>query len=120
MPPTNYPQTVNDIFAQLEVLNSKLDQVSIPRRERIAMAVLAGMVADAGWTGEMEDFAHTATFYTDALIAELDKEPQDAKQDNANNRMRELEAALEPFAKFACDPPCGCHNCKARELLPKG
>lgn len=25
--------------------------------------------------------------------------------------------ALEPFAKFACGPPCGCHNCTARAIL---
>lgn len=25
--------------------------------------------------------------------------------------------ALKPFAAFACDPPCGCHNCTARTIL---
>ena len=28
-----------------------------------------------------------------------------------------LFEALKPFAQFACDPPCGCHNCKARAAL---
>lgn len=28
-----------------------------------------------------------------------------------------LKEALEPFAFFACDPPCGCHNCRAKALL---
>lgn len=28
-----------------------------------------------------------------------------------------LKAALKPFANYACDPPCGCHNCKAKEAL---
>lgn len=28
-----------------------------------------------------------------------------------------LREALRPFANFACDPPCGCHNCRARDLL---
>lgn len=27
-----------------------------------------------------------------------------------------LKAALQPFANYACDPPCGCHNCEARAL----
>lgn len=31
----------------------------------------------------------------------------------------ELIAALKPFAKFACDEPCECHNCRARALLAK-
>lgn len=31
----------------------------------------------------------------------------------------ELLEALEPFAKFACDPPCDCHNCKARSAIAK-
>jgi hypothetical protein len=32
-------------------------------------------------------------------------------------RVSRLEAALKPFAKFACDEPCDCHNCRAREAL---
>ena len=28
-----------------------------------------------------------------------------------------LKDALEPFANYACDPPCGCHNCIAKEVL---
>ena len=31
----------------------------------------------------------------------------------------DLAAALEPFAKFACDEPCECNNCKARAALAK-
>ena len=26
-------------------------------------------------------------------------------------------AACRPFARFACDPPCSCHNCKARTTI---
>jgi hypothetical protein len=37
---------------------------------------------------------------------------------NENQALRE---ALAPFAKFACDPPCGCHNCIILAALhPKG
>jgi len=32
-------------------------------------------------------------------------------------RIKELEDALRPFANFACEPPCGCYNCVAREVL---
>jgi len=28
-----------------------------------------------------------------------------------------IAKALEPFAKFACDEPCDCHNCEARAAL---
>lgn len=28
-----------------------------------------------------------------------------------------LHEALKPFAYYACDPPCGCHNCAARTVL---
>jgi len=34
-----------------------------------------------------------------------------------DERIAKLEAALKPFANYACDPPCGCHNCVARDLL---
>lgn len=31
-----------------------------------------------------------------------------------------LKAALEPFAKFACDvSPCACYNCNAKKLILK-
>jgi len=31
----------------------------------------------------------------------------------------ELGKALVPFANFACEPPCGCHNCEARAAIAK-
>ena len=31
----------------------------------------------------------------------------------------DLLEALEPFAKFACDEPCGCNNCRARAAVAK-
>lgn len=27
--------------------------------------------------------------------------------------------ALRPFANYACDEPCDCHNCQARSALTK-
>lgn len=31
----------------------------------------------------------------------------------------EMLAALRPFANYACDEPCGCHNCIARAVIKK-
>ncbi len=31
----------------------------------------------------------------------------------------ELLEALRPFANFACDEPCDCHNCRARAAIIK-
>ena len=28
-----------------------------------------------------------------------------------------LTAALKPFANYACDEPCNCHNCIARDAI---
>ena len=44
------------------------------RRERIATAVLAGIVAHHGETKDLVSRATAAVAYADALIAELDKE----------------------------------------------
>lgn len=49
------------------------DGVHKERRERIATAVLAGMLTNSKWFGSVEEFAQNALSYTDALIAELDK-----------------------------------------------
>ena len=46
------------------------------RRERIATAALQGMLSDPGASGTATEYAEYATQYADALIAELDKEPQ--------------------------------------------
>lgn len=44
-------------------------------------------------------------------------------EDEANARLMatapDLLAALKPFAAYACDPPCGCHNCAARAAIDK-
>ena len=31
----------------------------------------------------------------------------------------DLLEALKPFANYACDPPCLCQNCKARDAINK-
>jgi len=48
------------------------------RRERLATAALQGILTNpaAGGCGPVEEIAHYAVRYADALIAELDKEPQ--------------------------------------------
>jgi hypothetical protein len=39
----------------------------------------------------------------------------------ANNilikEIEDLTKALQPFANYACDPPCGCHNCIAKKTI---
>ena len=37
---------------------------------------------------------------------------------DADQRIRELESALKPFAQFSCSPrgACDCRNCRARDL----
>lgn len=39
------------------------------------------------------------------------------ENDELKLKFAEAKAALEPFAKFACDEPCQCHNCVARATL---
>lgn len=46
------------------------------RRERIATAALQGMLSDPGASGTATEYAELAIQYADALISELDKEPQ--------------------------------------------
>jgi len=46
------------------------------------------------------------------LVSRIDKESEFQAQHIAR-----LKEALTPFANYACDPPCGCHNCKAKEAL---
>lgn len=41
----------------------------------------------------------------------------EAERDALRARVAGLEAALKPFANFACDEPCQCNNCIARALL---
>lgn len=48
-------------------------QTRAERRERIATAVLAGLLANPEHTGPYSDFAEDAIACADALIAELDK-----------------------------------------------
>jgi len=48
--------------------------VRADRRERIATACLAGMIASPARSGKFEEYAFYAIRYADALIEELDKE----------------------------------------------
>ena len=40
-----------------------------------------------------------------------------ARDEPEGARAARLRKALKPFANYACDPPCGCHNCEARAAL---
>lgn len=59
--------------------------VDDPRRERIATAALAGMLADSSGHASIASYVADAVAFADALIAELDKprtinvKPQEAK-----------------------------------------
>jgi len=60
-----------------EMLAAEVRQRNRDRRERIATAALQGMLARADAARERCDIlAVNAIDYADALIAELDKEPQ--------------------------------------------
>ena len=49
---------------------------------------------------------------TDTVIAEFSNMAPPAAAINA-----ELLAALKPFANYACNPRCGCHNCIASAAI---
>ena len=58
-------------------LREKLDKGGGSRRERIATACLAGMLANSSYEGSSGTFngcAYDAVMFADALIARLDKE----------------------------------------------
>jgi hypothetical protein len=58
-------------------LREKLDRGGGSRRERIATACLAGMLANSSYDGSSGTFngcAYDAVMFADALIARLDKE----------------------------------------------
>ena len=69
----------DDKIAKINTLTAGLAaQLRAERRERIATAALQGILTNpaAGGCGPVEEIAHYAVRYADALIAELDKEPQ--------------------------------------------
>ena len=72
---------------------------------------------------ERDRFYRTLTKRADLekeMIEEIEAEFK-AELTQARARIKELEAALKPFAKFACDEPHvnepECHNCKAKSAL---
>ena len=54
-------------------MNDMTDREHRDRRERIATAAMAGMLADHTTSGTKADYAFLAVNFADALIAELDK-----------------------------------------------
>lgn len=67
----NWPDLAPDLSKMREAYHRD-------RRERMATAALAGMLADPARDGNPKDFAKYALEYADALIAELDK-PKEVK-----------------------------------------
>ena len=65
-------------------------------------------VAPKRWPYVPADFARTL---------ERSLTAAEAERDALRARVAGLEAALKPFANFACDEPCQCNNCIARALL---
>ncbi len=67
--------------AQVRIMGHLLDAFAhtlhVPRRERIATACLAGLLADPRFDAgaEAKNYARAGVTFADALIAELDKEP---------------------------------------------
>ena len=59
-----------------EMLAAEVRQRNRDRRERIATAALIGILSDPGFQMGPARIANDAIAYADALIAELDKEPQ--------------------------------------------
>ena len=74
------------------------DLIKLAVKHGATYVEMANALVFSTTNGELEAFAT-------ALLAEKQAEI-DALQD-----------ALKPFAKFACDTPCGCFNCKAKEVL---
>jgi len=55
-------------------MNEVMQRILAERRERIATACLAGMIASPARSGKFEEYAFYAVKYADALISRLDKE----------------------------------------------
>jgi hypothetical protein len=55
-------------------LENEAQRIRADRRERIATACLAGLVANPECAGKFEDYADFSVKYADALIERLDKE----------------------------------------------
>jgi hypothetical protein len=50
----------------------------------------------------------------DTRAIELYVTEQIANRERLEKENERLREALRPFANYACDPPCGCHNCVAK------
>lgn len=94
-----------------------------PRTEPIEDVVARDL---SGWAESIyncttgSNYLRTQEHYD--LIRDLDRYARsltaaETDRDALRARVAGLEAALKPFANFACDEPCQCNNCIARALL---
>jgi hypothetical protein len=56
-------------------LENEAQRICADRRERIATACLAGMIANSTCSGSFDDHAHDAIMYAEALIKRLEDKP---------------------------------------------
>jgi len=72
-----YGQEVDRLCGDIHKRDAEIERLRAERRERIATACLAGMLANSSYEGSSGTFngcAHDAAMFADALIARLDKE----------------------------------------------
>jgi hypothetical protein len=70
-------QKAHDIATTVAWMRAEIERLRADRRERIATACLAGMLANSGYEGSSGTFngcAYDAVMFADALIARLDGE----------------------------------------------
>ena len=115
MSPDAYEKWVAGFIAEkgcpLEIIKQLCAKTEKRTREELANALYQHIIKlrESGWIIG-ESFALLEIH--DFLVARpsIGDEPEGARE-------ARLRKALKPFANYACDPPCGCHNCEARAAL---
>jgi hypothetical protein len=96
------------------------DRVAALVSERDALAAELVVLRDAKGDG-LSMYAMLKVKYANLehdhnmLAAELNARPED--DDARDAAIARLSAALKPFANYACEESCDCHNCEARAAI---